>query len=103
MGIAALYAALAWGLGLGLYERIREEYELTVSMVLGLRGNQALLDSDRDLQRSLHLRNPYMDPLNLMQVDLLRRWREGGRGDQSVLQALLETVGGIAQAMQNTG
>lgn len=103
MGIAALYAALACGVGHGLYERIREEYELTVSMVLGLRGNQALLDSDRDLQRSLHLRNPYMDPLNLMQVDLLRRWREGGRGDQSVLQALLETVGGIAQAMQNTG
>jgi phosphoenolpyruvate carboxylase len=44
-----------------------------------------------------------MDPLGLMQVDLLRRWREGGREDQGLLHALLETVGGIAQAMQNTG
>ncbi len=103
MGIAALYAALAPSATHGLFERIREEYELTVTMVLKLRDNQALLDSDKNLQRSLQLRNPYMDPLSLMQVDLLRRWREGGRADQGLLHALLETVGGIAQAMQNTG
>ena len=103
MGIAALYADLAPEASRVLFGRIREEYELTVAMVLELRGNQALLDSDRDLQRSLQLRSPYMDPLGLMQVDLLRRWREGGRKDQGLLHALLETVGGIAQAMQNTG
>ena len=103
MGIAALYAALAPKATHALFERIKKEYELTVSMVLRLRHNQALLDSDKNLQRSLQLRNPYMDPLSLMQVDLLRRWREGGREDQGLLQALLETVGGIAQAMQNTG
>jgi phosphoenolpyruvate carboxylase len=49
------------------------------------------------------LRNPYVDPMSLMQVDLLSRWRESGREDESMFDALLATVNGIAQGLQNTG
>ena len=55
------------------------------------------------LQRNIRLRNPYVDPLHLMQVDLLHRWREGGREDESQLEALKATVKGIALGIQNTG
>jgi phosphoenolpyruvate carboxylase len=49
------------------------------------------------------LRNPYVDPMSLVQVDLLRRWREGGRDDAELETALFATVRGIARGMQNTG
>ena len=54
-------------------------------------------------QRSILLRNPYVDPMSLLQVDLLRRWRESDRADDELLGALLTTVHGIAEALQNTG
>ena len=49
-----------------------------VAEVLGLRGGTSLLDSDPTLQRSIRLRNPYVDPMNVLQVDLLRRWLLAG-------------------------
>ena len=49
------------------------------------------------------LRNPYVDPISLMQVDLLKRWRDSNREDTEVFNALLATVNGMAQALQNTG
>jgi phosphoenolpyruvate carboxylase len=49
------------------------------------------------------LRNPYVDPMSLMQVDLLRRWRATNREDEELFEALLASVNGIAQGMQNTG
>ena len=49
------------------------------------------------------LRNPYVDPMSLMQVDLLSRWRESGSEDLALLNALLASVNGIAQGLQNTG
>jgi phosphoenolpyruvate carboxylase len=55
------------------------------------------------LQRSIQLRNPYGDPINLMQVDLLERWRASARSDRALFEALLATVGGIAQGQQSTG
>ena len=55
------------------------------------------------MQRSIRLRNPYVDPMNLMQVDLLRRWRAGGREDNDLFTALLASVGGIAEGLQSTG
>ncbi len=57
------------------------EYALTLRLVLHLRGSARLLDSDPTLQRSIKLRNPYIDPMHLMQVDLLRRWRATQRRD----------------------
>jgi phosphoenolpyruvate carboxylase len=82
---------------------IRSEYDLTVAHVLRLRGSARLLDSDPTLQRSIKLRNPYIDPMHLMQVDLLQRWRKTGREDQALFGALRATISGIAQGLQATG
>ena len=49
------------------------------------------------------LRNPYIDPMSLLQIDLLDRWRAGSREDDALLGALLASVNGIAQGLQNTG
>ena len=84
-------------------EPIRKEYELTAMHVLRLRGAARLLDSDPTLQRAIKLRNPYVDPMHLMQVDLLQRWRATGREDQALFGALRVTIGGIAQGLQATG
>jgi phosphoenolpyruvate carboxylase len=101
--IASHYDALA-GDALGMHsERIRSEYELTLAHVLRLRGSARLLDSDPTLQRSIKLRNPYVDPMHLMQVDLLRRWRSTGREDRALFAALRATISGIAQGLQATG
>lgn len=83
--------------------QVRAEYALTRRCLLEIKQQAELLDDDRTQQRALALRNPYVDPMNLMQVDLLRRWRAGGRADQELLEALLASVNGIAQGLQNTG
>jgi len=82
---------------------IRSEFDSACEQILAVRGNRALLDSDPTLQRSIQLRNPYLDPIHLMQVDLLQRWRAGGRTDRELFEALLATVAGIAQGLQTTG
>jgi phosphoenolpyruvate carboxylase len=76
---------------------------LAVVSILAIKDQQDLLDSDRTAQRGLQLRNPYVDPMNLMQVDLLRRWRQSGREDQDLFEALLASVSGIALGLQSTG
>jgi phosphoenolpyruvate carboxylase len=103
LAIAERYARLAGEAGAAIFRRIRQEYELTIEMVLAVTDSEALLDRDPWLQRSILLRNPYVDPMSLIQVDLLRRWRESGRADDELLRALLTTVHGIAGALQNTG
>ncbi len=68
-----------------------------------LKGCAELLDSDGTFQRAIQLRNPYVDPMNLMQVDLLRRWRASDRQDRDLFEALLASISGIAQGLQSTG
>jgi len=103
LGIAARYAELAGETGERLFPLIQAEHERTVRGVLRLTGAEALLDRDPTLQRSIRLRNPYVDPMSLLQVDLLSRWRATEREDDELLSALLTTVHGIAQGLQNTG
>jgi phosphoenolpyruvate carboxylase len=55
------------------------------------------------IQRSIRLRNPYVDPMSFLQVDLLRRWRAKHREDAALEQALFTTIKGIARGLQNTG
>jgi phosphoenolpyruvate carboxylase len=103
LDIAGHYDALA---GEALHANaaaIRKEYALTVAHVLRLRGSERLLDGNPTLQRSIKLRNPYIDPMHLMQVDLLRRWRKTGREDRALFAALRATISGIAQGLQATG
>ncbi|MGH8136963.1 MAG: phosphoenolpyruvate carboxylase [Steroidobacteraceae bacterium] len=82
---------------------IRSEYGDACEHVMAVKGTQALLDTEPTLQRSIKLRNPYVDPMNLMQVDLLQRWRAGGRRDRDLFDALLASISGIAQGLQSTG
>ncbi|MEN9704905.1 MAG: hypothetical protein RLZZ393_784 [Pseudomonadota bacterium] len=82
---------------------LQADHARCVEQVLAIKGAGELLDTDRTLQRAIQLRNPYVDPMNLMQVDLLRRWRATGREDEDLFQALLASVSGIAQGLQTTG
>ena len=103
MDIAAWYAELAGPEHHGHFLQIRTEFERTRDWVLRLRGIRRLLDGEPTLQRGIKLRNPYVDPMHLMQIDLLRRWRAAKRQDHSLLEALVASISGIAQGLQATG
>jgi phosphoenolpyruvate carboxylase len=79
---------------------IEEEHALTVDRVLTAVGVDTLLARQPVLRRSIDLRNPYVDPMNAIQVELLRRWRAG---DQSARFPLMRSIAGIAAALRNTG
>ena len=103
LDIAARYAELAGDVGKRLFPVIKTEYQSAVAGVLELNEANELLEHDPTLQRSIQLRNPYVDPMSFVQVDLLRRWREGGRADKQLERVLVQTVRGIARGMRNTG
>ncbi len=101
--IAATYTDLAPEATRPIFTAIRSEFDRTVTAILEIREAHALLEADPTLQRSIRLRNPYVDPMNVLQVDLLRRWRAEGSPDGPLLEALLATVNGVARGLQNTG
>jgi phosphoenolpyruvate carboxylase len=101
--ISACYDALAAPDHSGIATSIRAEFTLTCKLIADIKASAGLLDADRTLQRSIALRNPYVDPMNLMQIDLLRRWRAGGRVDPELFEALLASVSGIGAGLQTTG
>ena len=103
LGIAKLYSELAGDLHDQFFPIIEKEYELTRDLILEYSEHKELLEGDITLQRAIMLRNPYVDPMSLMQIDLLARWRESGSEDEQLFDALLASVNGIAQGLQNTG
>jgi len=103
IGIARYYSELAGELHGEFFPIIEKEFELTCNLILEYSEHDALLAGDVTLQRAIMLRNPYVDPMSLMQVDLLGRWRETNYEDQDLFSALLASVNGIAQGLQNTG
>jgi phosphoenolpyruvate carboxylase len=103
LGIAELYSELSGELHQEFFPVIKAEYELTQELILKYSDHDSLLQGDVTLQRAIMLRNPYVDPMSLMQVDLLSRWRASNYEDQDIFDALLASVNGIAQALQNTG
>jgi phosphoenolpyruvate carboxylase len=103
LGIGARYAGLAGAAGERIFESIRGEFDLATRRILELKKLDGLLDDQPVLQRNIRLRNPYVDPLHHLQIDLLRRWRAGDRADDGLLDALKSTVKGIALGIQNTG
>jgi phosphoenolpyruvate carboxylase len=103
LDIAARYATLAGPAGDEVFPIIRARLDETREWVLRLRDEDELLDREPALQRSIRLRNPYVDPISLLQVDLLARWRATDRQDVELERALFETVRGISQGLQNTG
>jgi phosphoenolpyruvate carboxylase len=103
LGIAKLYSSLAGALDEEFFPLVEKEFLLTRDLILEYSDHESLLEGDLTLQRAIMLRNPYVDPMSLMQVDLLRRWRASGSQDQGLFDALLASVNGIAQGLQNTG
>ena len=104
LSIARLYAGLVSDVTLreSVFGMLSEEFERTKAMVLRLSGQTTLLERNPVLARSIRLRNPYVDPLSLIQVELLRRKRRG-EGSDDLNYALAATINGIAAGLRNTG
>jgi phosphoenolpyruvate carboxylase len=102
-----------------IFTKIEQEYEESVAQVLAITGEAALLDAQPVLQRTLGVRDTYLEPLHHLQVALLRQYRDAGLAGRAVAtapgarrapttdptleRALLTTVNGIAAGMRNTG
>ncbi len=104
MAIARLYAGLVTDRDLRdrVYGMLWEEFERTRRVILSVTGQNELLEKNAVLFRSIRLRNPYVDPMSLIQVDLLRRKRKGG-GGSALDYAIGTTMNGIAAGLHNTG
>ena len=102
--IARLYASLVSDSALRerVWQMVAEEFERTRHMILSVTGQKELLETNPVLSRSIRLRNPYVDPMSLVQVDLLRRKRAGEDSD-ALNYALGATINGIAAGLHNTG
>jgi phosphoenolpyruvate carboxylase len=109
LGIARLYAGLVEDDRVRelVFGRVESAFHLAVSSILRVTGQRELLDNDPVLQRAVRRRNPYIDPLNFIQVSLLRRLRALPNPDGPEAQALRETIfltiNGIASGLKNTG
>ncbi len=84
-----------------LGQELRERYEATRAAVLEVRGQTELLENNHVLRRSISVRNPYVDPLNLLQAEILARSRAAA--DPTLEEALHVTINGVAAGMRNTG
>jgi phosphoenolpyruvate carboxylase len=103
LAIAALFSQLAGALHGKFFPMISAEFERTQRWILRLKQTATLLEQDPRLALSIRLRNPYIDPMSLLQIDLLSRWRASGCDDEALFRALVTTVNGVSQGLQNTG
>lgn len=104
ISIASRYAELVTDVELRerIFARIQEEWHKTVKYLLGITGQTELLETNPALSRSLRNRSPYIDPLNHLQVELLKRYR-AGETDERTRRAILLTLNGIAAGLRNSG
>jgi len=104
LSIARVYSELVTNAGLRkrVFAMLEEEFLRSRRMILRITKQRELLSGNRLLARSIQLRNPYVDPLSLIQVELLRRKRQG-RGGVDLDYALGATINGIAAGLHNTG
>ena len=104
LAIAGRYAGLVPDRALAdaVFGQIRAEWDRTVSAVLALTGQTALLDKNPDLAAVIRARLPYIDPLNHLQIELIRRLRAGDDSD-AVRQGIHLTINGVAAGLRNTG
>ncbi len=104
MGIASLYASLVPDVEARerVFSKFTAEYERTLRSVLAVTGQSQLLESNAVLARSIRLRNPYVDPLSVLQVDLLRRKR-AGEDTPEINRAISGTIAGISAGLRTTG
>jgi phosphoenolpyruvate carboxylase len=86
-----------------LGDELRARLERAIQAVLDVTGHGELVGDNPVLRRSINVRNPYVDPINLVQVELLRRLRSSDQADERLERALLVTMNGIAAGLRNTG
>ena len=103
LAIFERYSRLAGDLHDTFFPMVESEFERATAAILAIKQRDELLADDYRLRLSIRLRNPYVDPISLLQVDLLRRWRDTGSQDDATLRALMATINGIAAGIQNTG
>jgi phosphoenolpyruvate carboxylase len=104
IAIASRYAELVSDIGLSdrVFSRLRGEWRSTVDALLRIMGQESLLQSNPLLARSIRNRFPYLDPLNHMQIELLKRYRAGDT-DENVVTGIHLTINGIAAGLRNSG
>lgn len=104
IAIASRYAKLVEDEALreAIFPRIRREWEDSIRQLLAITGQQSLLDRNPLLARSIRNRFPYLDPLNHLQIELLKRHRAGD-GDEHVVQGIHLSINGIAAGLRNSG
>ena len=104
MGLASRYADLVEDTELRdrVFDKIRTEHERTIRMHKLVTGHEDLLADNPALARSVFNRFPYLEPLNHLQVELLRRYRSGD-DDDLVQRGILLTMSGLASALRNSG
>lgn len=104
MHIARRYSELVEDrtLAASIFDRIEAEWERTVQALLTITGQTALLDRHPDLAEALRTRLPYIDPLNHLQIELIRR-RRAGDADEAVREGIHLTINGVAAGLRNSG
>lgn len=104
IAIAGRYASLVEdaALAAAIFPRIQAEHAATVDAVLRITGQAELLDASPQLKDALRNRVPYLDPLNHVQVELLRRYRHGD-DDERIRRAIRLSINGIAAGLRNSG
>jgi len=90
-------------IGTRIYNNIKEEFDKTKAILLEITGISELLDHTPNIQESVYRRNPYVDPLNFFQVELIKQLREQETLDPELLNQVLLTINGIAAGLRNTG
>jgi phosphoenolpyruvate carboxylase len=109
MGIASLYTGLVsdQAFARSIFNTIDSEYLITQEALLEITGHKELMDAEPVIQRSVHLRNPYVDPLNYIQIEMLHRLRSLADPESTQAEAIREviviTINGIAAGLRNTG
>lgn len=107
LGIARQYAALVESAEVRqkIFGLIEKEYALSVEMVLAINERKELLDNQPTLAQSIRLRNPYVDPLNYLQIRFLSFWRKASEAQRTeqLRRLLALTVKGVAAGMKSTG
>ncbi|MCA0984184.1 phosphoenolpyruvate carboxylase [Halobacillus yeomjeoni] len=90
-------------LGERISKNIFDEYERTKDVLLKISGDDELLDHQPTIKESVRLRNPYVDPLNFLQVELIKELRQSEDKNEDILTEVLLTISGIAAGLRNTG
>ena len=92
-------------LGKRIFSKIKQEWQLTIDMLFAITGQTKLLQENPLLERSIQNRFPYLDPINHMQVELMRQYRaqDENEQDEKILRGLQLTINGISAGLRNSG